>query len=176
MGRLGRRLARRLHREHRVIGIDRRPFDGRPKDIEHHQIDIRRKKTRDVFRSTPSRAVVHLGVMHDPRRAARASTTRGTWPASRGSSSMSRITTSQAGAALERQRLRAAPRQSAVPDRGRAAPRRRRPSARSAISSRSTCWPSRSSGSARRPRRSSCGRCTSSAPCATRPPTTSAST
>ncbi|HEX9296360.1 MAG TPA: NAD-dependent epimerase/dehydratase family protein [Polyangiaceae bacterium] len=70
VGRLGRRLARRLHREGRVIGIDRRPFEGRPKDIEHHQIDIRRKKTRDIFRGTPIRAVVHLGVMHDPRASA----------------------------------------------------------------------------------------------------------
>jgi UDP-glucose 4-epimerase len=67
VGRLGRRLARRLHRERRVIGIDRRPFEGCPKDIEHHQIDIRRKKTRDIFRGTPVAAVVHLGVMHDPR-------------------------------------------------------------------------------------------------------------
>jgi UDP-glucose 4-epimerase len=70
VGRLGRRLARRLHRDNRVIGIDRRPFDGRPKDIEHHQIDIRRKKTRDVFRSSSVAAVVHLGVMHDPRASA----------------------------------------------------------------------------------------------------------
>jgi UDP-glucose 4-epimerase len=70
VGRLGRRLARRLHREHRVIGIDRRPFEGRPKDIEHHQIDIRRKKTREVFRGSSVGAVVHLGVMHDPRASA----------------------------------------------------------------------------------------------------------
>ena len=70
VGRLGRRLARRLHRDQRVIGIDRRPFADRPKDIEHHQIDIRRKKTRDVFRSTPIRAIVHLGIMHDPRASA----------------------------------------------------------------------------------------------------------
>jgi UDP-glucose 4-epimerase len=67
VGKLGRRLARRLHRERQVIGIDRRPFDGCPKDIEHHQIDIRRKKTRDIFRGTPVAAVVHLGVMYDPR-------------------------------------------------------------------------------------------------------------
>jgi hypothetical protein len=67
VGRLGRRLARRMHRDRRVIGIDRRPFEGRPKDIEHYQIDIRRKKTRDVFRSARISAVVHLGVMHDPR-------------------------------------------------------------------------------------------------------------
>jgi UDP-glucose 4-epimerase len=66
-GRLGRRLARRLHRELRVIGIDRRDFPGRPKDVEHHQFDIRRKKTQDIFRQQQITAVVHLGVMHDPR-------------------------------------------------------------------------------------------------------------
>jgi UDP-glucose 4-epimerase len=66
-GRLGRRLARRLHRERPVIGIDRRDFEGRPKDIAHHQIDIRRKKTQDIFRQAPIAAVVHLGIMHDPR-------------------------------------------------------------------------------------------------------------
>lgn len=66
-GRLGRRLARRLHRELRVIGIDRRDFPGRPKDVEHHQFDIRRKKTQDLFRQHHIAAVVHLGVMHDPR-------------------------------------------------------------------------------------------------------------
>jgi UDP-glucose 4-epimerase len=67
-GRLGRILARKLHRVDRVIGIDRRPFHGKPKDIVHHQIDLRRKKTRDVFRAGDVRAVVHLGIMHDPRR------------------------------------------------------------------------------------------------------------
>jgi UDP-glucose 4-epimerase len=66
-GRLGRRLARTLHRERRVIGIDRREFRGRPKDITHHQLDIRRKKTKDIFRHERPAAVVHLGVMHDPR-------------------------------------------------------------------------------------------------------------
>ena len=66
-GRLGRRVARLLHRERRVIGIDRRPFIGKPKDIVHHQVDIRRKKTKDIFRQERPAAVVHLGVMHDPR-------------------------------------------------------------------------------------------------------------
>lgn len=66
-GRLGHLVARRLHRETRVVGVDRRPFPDRPKDITHHAIDVRRKKTRDVFRSENVRAVVHLGVMHDPR-------------------------------------------------------------------------------------------------------------
>lgn len=66
-GRLGRRLARRLHRERPVIGVDRRPFVGKPKDIEHHEIDIRRTKTRDIFRQHSLEAVVHLGIMHDPR-------------------------------------------------------------------------------------------------------------
>lgn len=66
-GRLGRRVARRLHRERGVIGLDRRAFPDRPKDIEHWQIDVRRKKARDVFRNREVAALVHLGVMHDPR-------------------------------------------------------------------------------------------------------------
>ncbi len=71
-GRLGRLLARRLHRTDRVVGIDRRPFIGQPKDIVHHQIDLRTKKTRDIFRAGGIRAVVHLGIMHDPRASAKA--------------------------------------------------------------------------------------------------------
>jgi len=66
-GRLGRIVARRLHHElgWRIVGLDRRPMPGRPKDIELHQVDLRSKKARDVFRDAD--ALVHLGVMHDPR-------------------------------------------------------------------------------------------------------------
>jgi UDP-glucose 4-epimerase len=69
-GRLGRVLARRLHRDgrYRVVGIDRRPFLGRPKDIEHIQVDLRTKKARDVFRAGDVDALVHMGVMHDLRK------------------------------------------------------------------------------------------------------------
>jgi UDP-glucose 4-epimerase len=66
-GRLGKRVVRMLHRERRVIGVDRRPFPDRPKDVVHEQLDMRRKKLKDLFRSSPIEAVVHLGVMHDPR-------------------------------------------------------------------------------------------------------------
>lgn len=69
-GRLGRLLARRLHRDSaaRVVGIDRRAFPGKPRDIEHVQVDLRSKKARDVFRGGDVKAFIHLGVMHDPRR------------------------------------------------------------------------------------------------------------
>jgi UDP-glucose 4-epimerase len=66
-GRLGKRVARVLHRERRVVGVDRRAFTDKPKDIEHQKVDIRRKKLKDVFRAGDIQAVVHLGVMHDPR-------------------------------------------------------------------------------------------------------------
>src|SRR5689334_9803832 len=68
-GRLGRVVARRLHRDPRysLIGVDRRPFVGKPKDVEHHQVDLRSKKARDIFRAGDVAALVHLGVMHDPR-------------------------------------------------------------------------------------------------------------
>jgi UDP-glucose 4-epimerase len=67
VGRMGLLVARKLHRDGPVIGIDRRRFEGKPEDVVHHQIDLRRRKTRDIFRAGGIRAVVHLGVMHNPR-------------------------------------------------------------------------------------------------------------
>ncbi|MGH7282815.1 MAG: NAD-dependent epimerase/dehydratase family protein [Polyangiaceae bacterium] len=69
-GRLGKRLARVLHRERPVIGVDRRPFPDKPKDILHAQLDLRRKKLKDVFRNGHVAGIVHLGVLHDPRASA----------------------------------------------------------------------------------------------------------
>jgi UDP-glucose 4-epimerase len=68
-GRLGRLLARRLHRDlpGLVVGIDRRDFPGRPRDIEHIKVDLRSKKARDIFRAEDVRALIHMGLMHDPR-------------------------------------------------------------------------------------------------------------
>lgn len=68
-GRLGRLIARRLHRDPGlcVIGIDRRPLVGRPKDIDHHEVDIRSKKARDIFRQRKIDALIHMGLIHAPR-------------------------------------------------------------------------------------------------------------
>jgi UDP-glucose 4-epimerase len=65
-GRLGRELSRRLHRTRKVVGIDRRGFVDPPGDVEHHQMDIRSSRAREIFRHDVA-AVVHLGVMHDPQ-------------------------------------------------------------------------------------------------------------
>jgi len=43
---------------------------GKPKDIEVHQIDLRRKKTEDIFRKGDVKALIHMGIMHDPRMSA----------------------------------------------------------------------------------------------------------
>src|SRR3990172_7364466 len=66
-GNLGKALARHLHTEARIVGIDRRPFRERPKDPEHYQIDIRKRKVEEVFRRHRIEALIHLGIMHDPR-------------------------------------------------------------------------------------------------------------
>ncbi|NTX55521.1 SDR family oxidoreductase, partial [Myxococcus sp. CA039A] len=66
-GNLGRTLAKLLHKHERIIGIDRRPFVGRPKDVEMYELDLRKKKAEDVFRKNEVRAVIHMGIMHDPR-------------------------------------------------------------------------------------------------------------
>jgi UDP-glucose 4-epimerase len=66
-GNLGRALAKQLHVEAHVIGVDRRPFKDRPKDIEHHQVDLRKARVEEAFRRRPADALIHLGIMHDPR-------------------------------------------------------------------------------------------------------------
>ena len=50
-GRLGRLLGQRLHLDHEVLGLDRRPMVRKPKDIEVFQVDIRRKKCERLFRN-----------------------------------------------------------------------------------------------------------------------------
>ncbi len=69
-GNLGRCLTKLLHKHERIIGIDRRPFVGKPKDVEMVQGDLRKKKIEDVFRRNAVKAVVHMGILHDPRMSA----------------------------------------------------------------------------------------------------------
>jgi UDP-glucose 4-epimerase len=66
-GNLGRALAKLLHTETHVVGLDRRPFAGKPKDVDHYQVDIRKARAEEPFRRHRIEALVHLGIMHDPR-------------------------------------------------------------------------------------------------------------
>ena len=66
-GNLGRALAKQLHVEARVVGVDRRPLKDRPKDVEHLQVDIRKARVEEAFRRHQVDALIHLGIMHDPR-------------------------------------------------------------------------------------------------------------
>jgi len=66
-GNLGRALARQLHLETTVIGVDRRPFPDKPKDVEHHQLDLRKARVDELFRRRRPEALIHLGISHDPR-------------------------------------------------------------------------------------------------------------
>ncbi len=66
-GNLGKALAKLLHTETRIVGLDRRAYPEKPKDIEHYQLDTRKKKAEDVFRRRRPEGLIHLGIMHDPR-------------------------------------------------------------------------------------------------------------
>jgi UDP-glucose 4-epimerase len=66
-GNLGRALAKVLHTETHVVGVDRRPFVGKPKDIDHWRVDVRKARVEEAFRRGRVEAVIHLGIMHDPR-------------------------------------------------------------------------------------------------------------
>ena len=52
---LGRTVVRHLHRTEKLVGIDRRPFLGKPKDLEIHQIDIQSARWRRSSASRTSR-------------------------------------------------------------------------------------------------------------------------
>jgi UDP-glucose 4-epimerase len=66
-GNLGRTLAKVLHRTERVIGLDRRPFPGAPKDLEVVHADIRKRKVEEIFRRGEVKALIHMAIIHDPR-------------------------------------------------------------------------------------------------------------
>lgn len=66
-GRLGRRLARRLHRVRPVIGLDARTPSDLPSDVECEPVDPLRSGARRIFARPDVTAVVHLGVTHNPQ-------------------------------------------------------------------------------------------------------------
>src|SRR6202140_5984725 len=66
-GNLGRTLTRLLHRTERILGLDRRPFPGRPKDLEVFQLDIRKRKVEEIFRKGEVKTLIHMAIIHDPR-------------------------------------------------------------------------------------------------------------
>lgn len=57
----GRLLARRLSRDHQVVGVDRVPWRRRPPETPFFQVDVRTRAFEDVVRRERPDAVVHLG-------------------------------------------------------------------------------------------------------------------
>lgn len=67
----GRLLASRVADSFEVVGVDKTPWEGHPKNIQVHTVDVLKKKFEDVFRHERPSAVVHLGFIRhfraDPR-------------------------------------------------------------------------------------------------------------
>jgi len=57
----GRLLARRLAENYEVCGVDRVEWDGAPRGIRVHGVDLRKKKFEDVIRTELPTAIVHMG-------------------------------------------------------------------------------------------------------------------
>jgi len=70
-GNLGKLVMRELATSHQIFGIDRRTIHDKPNHVVHVQVDMRRKKAQDVFRTSHAKTVIHLGIMHDPRMSAK---------------------------------------------------------------------------------------------------------
>lgn len=63
-GAMGRLLIKHFLGREPVIGLDRRPFMGRPMELEFHQVDLRKKKAENLFRRESVRAVYHMEIDH----------------------------------------------------------------------------------------------------------------
>ncbi|MBW2372313.1 MAG: NAD-dependent epimerase/dehydratase family protein [Deltaproteobacteria bacterium] len=57
----GRLLARRLVESWEVCGVDKVAWEGRPRGIAVHTVDLRKKKFEDVIRTELPTAIVHMG-------------------------------------------------------------------------------------------------------------------
>lgn len=66
-GRLGRLVVQTVHRQSEVIAVDRRAIHGLPKDVTHMKTDVRWRQIEDVFRRHRVQAILHLGLLHNPR-------------------------------------------------------------------------------------------------------------
>jgi UDP-glucose 4-epimerase len=61
---MARQVAMRLLEQgHEVLGIDMRPWPGAPRELELHQIDIRKRAAEDVFRRRKPQVVVHMATV-----------------------------------------------------------------------------------------------------------------
>ena len=59
----GRLLARRLRGTYEVCGADRERWDGAPRGVSAHVVDIRKRKFEDLIRTEMPDHVVHLGLI-----------------------------------------------------------------------------------------------------------------
>ena len=57
----GRLLARRLRESYEVCGVDRVGWEGAPRGVTVHTVDVRKKKFEDVIRTEMPTAIVHMG-------------------------------------------------------------------------------------------------------------------
>ncbi len=64
---LGKLLTKKLMHTERVVGIARKPFHGKPKGIKVYYTDLWKRKCEDLFRTQGIKAVVHLGLIKNPR-------------------------------------------------------------------------------------------------------------
>lgn len=63
-GAIGRKVADRLMGQgHEVIGIDARPWGNKPRGLELHNVDIRKRAAEDVFRRRKPEAVIHMATV-----------------------------------------------------------------------------------------------------------------
>jgi UDP-glucose 4-epimerase len=72
-GAFGTLVAKKLSRHFNVMGVDRRPLSPL-RNVEHHQLDLRRKSAYELLRKKRPQSIIHLGVLRNPLKHQRGST------------------------------------------------------------------------------------------------------
>lgn len=67
-GALGQIVAKDLSKYFQVMGVDRRPFPKKPKNVELHSLDLRRKSAFTLLKDKQLSAIVHIGVIRNPQK------------------------------------------------------------------------------------------------------------
>jgi UDP-glucose 4-epimerase len=72
-GSFGTLVAKKLAKDYNVMGVDRRPLRTKIENVEHHELDLRRKSAYQLLKAKVPDSIVHLGVLRNPLKHQRAS-------------------------------------------------------------------------------------------------------
>ncbi len=66
-GALGKILTKKLYDKEKIIGFAKKPFLGKPLNVEIFEMDVRKRRAERIFSQNKIKAVIHLGLRRNPK-------------------------------------------------------------------------------------------------------------